>query len=351
MIEMNLSRLLRSLDLPPGSTRRNTPSGNTSRQDNTRNDMPNDIRDVNAQSTNVDPSIRFDPNISNIPCDKITSIIQNWNLKFDGSSTGLNVDEFLYRVRSLTQDNFRGDFNVICRNLNILLIGKAREWFWRYHKRVTTVQWDDFCDAIRSQYKEFKSPFDIKEEIRGRKQKVGETFDAFLDSITTMMDRLPEPVPEYELVEILCRNLRPDIRQELLFVQINSLSHLRRLVQKRENFLNDEYVRKSLTSRPANVQHMPRRNISELEALDDEPNHDDEGKDRFVEAFHKVGNMTCWNCDGVGHHWHDCVETRTIFCYGCGLKDTYKPNCSKCGIRKSIVSKNFNLPGSNKDLP
>lgn len=121
--------------------------------------------------------------------DKITSVIQNWNLKFDGSSTGLHVEEFLYRIRSLTKENFNGDFSLICKNLHILLIGKAREWYWRYHKQVHTIQWEEFCDAIRSQYKEYKSSFDIREEVRNRKQKAGENFDSFFESILSIMDR------------------------------------------------------------------------------------------------------------------------------------------------------------------
>lgn len=60
------------------------------------------LTDINSYPLFMSSNFHFKANANNIPCDKITSIIQNWNLRFDGSSTGLNVDEFLYRVRSLT---------------------------------------------------------------------------------------------------------------------------------------------------------------------------------------------------------------------------------------------------------
>lgn len=122
--------------------------------------------------------------------EKETSIIQSWNLKFDGSPSGLNVDEFLYRIKSLTNDSFNGDFSIICRNLNTLLNGKAKEWYWRYLKQTPNLNWNDFCIAIRGQYKDFKTTYDIRVDIRNRKQKCNESFDMFFDAISSIMDRL-----------------------------------------------------------------------------------------------------------------------------------------------------------------
>ena len=65
----------------------------------------------------------------------------------------------------------------------------------------------------------------------------------------------------------MIRNLRPEIRQELLYVPIHSISHLRKLVQMREEFLNDEHVRKNLAYRPNSLA--PRRHIAEVEFVED----------------------------------------------------------------------------------
>lgn len=298
-----------------------------------------------SPAANTSPNVAGNFNVIDRNADKITSIINNWNLKFDGSSTGLSIEEFLYRVNTLTKETFNNDFSIICRNLNILLTGKAREWYWRYHKTVPVIRWEDFCSEIRSQYKVMKSSFDLKEEMRNRKQKSGESYDSFFDSLQTIADRLSIPMNEAEFIEIIVRNLRPDIRQDLLYVPIRSLSHLRKLVQMRENFLNDEYVRRTLVPRNQVMGFHQRKQVAEVEEEIDEP-----GLDPMVNAVHKSeSTFKCWNCDNNGHSWQDCLEDRTIFCYGCGTKNVYKPQCPKCLSRTSTLSKNYRQMGPQKD--
>lgn len=299
---------------------------------------------LQANSTNSSFNIA-----SSIPfhADKITSIIQNWHIKFDGSQSGLNVEEFLYRVRTLTNDTFSGDFSIICKNLHILLSGKARDWYWRYHKNVHAINWNDFCRDLKNQYKDFKSSFDIREEIRNRKQKPGEPFEVFFEAISTIMDRLASPISEPDLIEIITRNLRPEIRQDLLYIHIDSISHLRKLVQIRENFLNDEYVRRSLANKP--LSYFPRKHVAEIE-LQDNTQENLSLNENSINAVQATPTLTkCWNCDEFGHHWEDCLEKKIIHCYGCGAKNILKPNCPKCCSKRITVSKNYQAPPARKD--
>lgn len=191
--------------------------------------------------------------------DRVTFIIQNWNLQFDGSNCGLSVDEFLYRLRTLTKEHLNGNFSHICKNIPILLTGKAKDWFWRYHKTVDSIQWTEFCGALRTQFKDLRSDFDLMESIRSRKIKSGKSFDSFYESIE-----------EESMVEILVRDLRPDIRHELLFVAILSIAHLRKLVQMRENLMNDDSFRKQLPQKSqfSIGSQNPRRNVAELQYED-----------------------------------------------------------------------------------
>lgn len=57
--------------------------------------------------------------------------------------------------------------------------------------------------------------------------------------------RLAEPLDEYRLTQQSLRNLLPDIRQTLLFVLVLSVTHLRQLIHKCENFLGDVESRRS----------------------------------------------------------------------------------------------------------
>lgn len=157
--------------------------------------------------------------------DKIAYTIKKWNLHFDGSAQGLDVEEFLYRVKSLTADYFDDNYSLICKHLNILLTGKARYWFWRYRKQVPSIVWDDFCTAIRYQYIDFKSDADIRGELRNRKQRPGENFETFYDSVCVILNRLTTQIPETELIEIIKRNIRAEIRHELLYVPILNIKY------------------------------------------------------------------------------------------------------------------------------
>lgn len=338
MIEDNVTRLLQNMNMGQNTIRHENPINRDIISGNASNTAPCQ----NPQRNSFSNGSNFS-SLSSNP-DKISSIIQNWNLKFDGSTSGLNIEEFLYRVRVLTRDTFNSDFGLICRNLNILLSGKARDWFWRYHKNVQTIIWDDFCDAIRCQYRDFKSSYDIREEIRNRKQKPGESFDIYFDAVSTIMDRLPSPMSEMELIEILIRNLRPEIRQDLLYLPVHSITHLRKLVQMRENFLNDEHVRKNLASRN-NINFAPRKYVAELgnSNLADATDATAES-DVSVNAIHGPISSKCWNCDGTDHNWLNCLQDRNIFCYGCGTKGVYKPNCEKCTSKRQQFSKNFKPP-------
>lgn len=321
MIENTLTRLLNNFNIVPNN---NQPAS----QNNVNNDqsvLQQNFQNPSSNNVSINPAnnlLRDEPFARRT--EKIISIFQSWNLKFDGSANGLNVEEFLYRVRSLTTENFNGDFNVICKNLNILLVGKARDWYWRYHKEVTNIDWKEFCEALKYQYKDF----------RNRKMKPGEKFETFYESICTMLDRLETPFPESELVEILTRNLRSDIRHELLYVPIYSVAHLRKLVQMRENLLGNEYFRKNLPPKQT-PQLYNSRNVAEL----DVPSATQEA---IVDAI-KTGPITtnCWNCGENGHHWEDCLKERKVFCYGCGASNTYKPQCLRCCNRKLTHSKNL----------
>lgn len=365
MIEQTMTQLLSSLNMLPSTRPRNqetisatNPSARISfnleqdrrpspglNQGNVYN--PNSQNRFSPIPCNVGSNVNGHSNVSSslrLPytVDKISSIIQGWNLKFDGSQSGLNVEEFLYRVQSLTMDTFEGDFNVICKNLQILLSGRAREWLWRYRKQVQAINWETFCQAIRSQYGDFKTSSDLREEIRNRKQKTGETFDVFFDAISAIIDRLDTPMPETEVIETLTRNLRPEIRQELLYIPVRSVSHLRQLVHKRENFLNDEHVRRNMGVRHNNA-FLPRRQVAEvdLNEISDDFDPDLEPVNSVNALQASSYNSQCWNCDSSGHHWQDCLQERQVFCYGCGAKKVYKPNCSKCQTKFLTMPKNY----------
>jgi len=166
--------------------------------------------------------------------DKVGQIISSWKLRFNGDQDGLSVDKFLYRVEALTRQTLNSRFDLLCGNASVLFEGKAREYYWRFHKVSDSSRWDLLTEALRKQFRDTRTDVDLRETIRDRKQKEKESFDAFYDAIVQITDCLEVPMAEKDLIETLRRNLRPEIRHELLNVTIDSVQKLRDICRRRE---------------------------------------------------------------------------------------------------------------------
>lgn len=110
----------------------------------------------NFVNFNIDPSpgnlLRINSGLSGdlaVRPDKISQIISNWKLKYSGTSSGLPIDLFIYRVEALTNQTLGGNFDLLCRNASVLFEGKACDWYWRYHKTVRDIKWPDLCASLR----------------------------------------------------------------------------------------------------------------------------------------------------------------------------------------------------------
>lgn len=159
--------------------------------------------------------------------DKVLQTISNWKIKFSGLSNSLSVESFIYRVEALTAQTLYGDFELLCNYAGSLFEGKANDWFWRVHQRDPKITWSKLCKALREQFRDSRTDIDFLEIIRDRKQKPNETFDDFYEAVNELVDRLKEPLDDATLVEILRRNLLPDIQHEILNTQIYTVQHLR----------------------------------------------------------------------------------------------------------------------------
>lgn len=194
--------------------------------------------------------------------------------------------------------------------------------------------WNDLCRALRQQYGDFRSEDDdIRQLIRDRQQKPGESFDNFYESVVELTDRLKEPLSNAMLAEILRRNLLPEIQFELLNLKISSLQELRDICRRRELFLQD--VRRKHGSGFSKNAPVSKRvfELDEVVAGDDSVSVSD-----VSEEIASI-SLRCWNCHESGHRYQECLADRTIFCYGCGTPDIYKPNCRRCNPKncKSIA--------------
>lgn len=91
-----------------------------------------------------------------------------------------------------------------------------------------------------------------------------------------------------------------------------------------------------------------RRQVADIEFEENGGNLEELSQN--VDALHKPNLINrCWNCDEIDHKWQDCLQDRSIFCYGCGAKNIYKPNCTECRDRKLNPSKNSKHMGPQRE--
>lgn len=292
---------------------------------NTTSSIPNNNRDsdhsdVNNAYSDSNIASHYNGGNSQNPfyAEKVLNIIRNWHIKFSGHDSSILVEEFIYRVNILTTKTLGGNFKILDDHAHCLFEGKALAWFWRYHRTHDDIDWITLTNALRNEYKSNYTNYDVLEDIRRRKQRSNETFDEYFEAISELTDRLKTPLSDGELCETMLRNIKHEIRHELLHLDIRSVSQLRKEVQKHEKFMRNIHAMENRKLTKARIAE-----VSRQEETDDELNVDNE-------VCAVQSNLKCWNCDKLGHSYIDCMEQRKIFCYGCGAKDIYKPTCPNC---------------------
>lgn len=258
--------------------------------------------------------------------ERILNIMRNWRIKFTGDLLDFSVEDFIYRVETLTDTNLHGNFDRLCQHAHLLFEGKALKWYWRFHRNSGNCTWNRLTNALLKEFKNDYSDFEMKNDIRRRRQRPNESFDDFYDAVMVLCDRLKEPMSGKELTETMLYNLREEIRKELLHVDIPNISALRKEVRKHEKFEKDHSLGKFIgRSNPKYKQ------VSEMELKDEMDCISEKGEADICAVVKKNG---CWNCGSVDHSFKDCMKARTVFCFGCGLKDMYRPKCPNCAPKR-----------------
>lgn len=255
--------------------------------------------------------------------EKVMNIMRNWRLTFTRSSNGMAIREFIYRVNIMTTNTLRGNFDLMCKYVHLLFDGKALQWFWRYHRQNDSIEWVQLSSSLKREYKDFDSDFDIKEDIRRRRQRFNESFEEFHDAILVLTDKLSSPMSDEELCETMIRNLKSEIRHELLHLDISHVADLRKAVRKHEKFMREFHggnKNRNLREK-AQVAQIEEGSFVDTDDMDD------------GDACELLKVTKCWNCDEEGHSYKDCSEEKKVFCYGCGRKNTYRPNCPNCHLQ------------------
>lgn len=115
--------------------------------------------------------------------------MSKWALKYKGTSSGLHVDDFLFRVETLAQ-SLDIEFNRLAMGMPFILEGEALEWFWIYQRENPNANWQTFRGAMSHQFSKVENQFEIWDQIRSRKQRDSESFGQLYIAVAALAGRL-----------------------------------------------------------------------------------------------------------------------------------------------------------------
>lgn len=251
--------------------------------------------------------------------------LEKWKISFDGSGS---VSEFLFKVETLSART-KCSSDHLLSNFHVLLNGKAEQWYWRYTKQTSIITYPLLRHALTKEFGHIETDHEVILKISSRKQLLKESYDDYHTSIVSMNLRLQSPLPDSTLIDIIKRNLNPNLRFLLFNAQARDLNELRDTARKAEKVLRESKFQNPNISQP--------RDVHEIDMSADEPENY-EPSDPQIEAIniskrsskYDYSNIQCWNCLAYGHSYIYCHKViDKPFCFKCGVKGVLTPNCPK----------------------
>lgn len=304
--------------------------------------------------------------------DSKPSIVHKWNMSYDGSKDGLNVERFLYRVETNASSYNLPQYKLLT-DIQYLLKGKALNWYWAYKEANRPNSWLDFRNAMKRQFQDDRNDFDIRQTIGERKQKVNESFQDFFTAISEMTLALSGPLSDFDLMLILHGNMRSGLKEKLAGKRFNTSADLfDECVHVENTWRQIEYVPEnhksfrncSVNNSNVGLRSFPKPNpISrEVHAVDsgnasvnEQYSYGQESNDNtcnqsldvaaFTPGVRQINSsanplffskelyekVKCWNCGISGHFYYRCSQPlQHVFCRGCGQSDIIFEFCVKC---------------------
>lgn len=285
--------------------------------------------------------------------------IHQWQLYFSGeekkvSNYDLNVHDFIFQINIMKLSQGISDFEML-GHVGMLLTNSARVWYLSNYGRFAS--WNEFINALQQRFKPNFSIIDAMNELTNRKQKRNESPSAFLNSMVMTLRTLPINFTEQQQVELIQKNLLPDIQLSVAPWQPRSIDHLEHLLSlmniTRVTEIPNPLIKRFAVRKNVNVvnQEKETESDSEVEITEEEicaiiknrkQKQTEKAKNSKSNDTAKINpDIICFNCRQKGHLFKDCPQPRIrIFCFKCGKEEVKSYVCPDCKQSKPIVSKN-----------
>lgn len=228
--------------------------------------------------------------------------IYKWGIrKFNGKGSLMS---FLELIDALKISRGCSDSDLF-ESAGDLFESEAWMWWHTNQSQGRFSNWEDLVTKLKVTFLHSNYDQVLLDEIRSRKQKQSEPVNIFISTLESMFYRLTKTPTEKEIVDIVRGNLLPSYVRALVLQDINSISDLVRLCKRIEDTLSLNVNSSRQAEKVCTVS------------------------DSFASCSVSA-NVMCWNCYQPGHKYNTCDRYKTLFCFGCGLKDTVKSRCPKC---------------------
>ena len=271
--------------------------------------------------------------------------VSKWGLIFDGNRSGLQVDDFLFRLEHL-QNMYNCSWNDVLRDFHVLVEGDAKAWYWVFLSTnakagYADVDWSTLKCALAKRFKSHKGNYDVLQDILKRRQGLSEPVDKYFLEMMTLMGRLDAPMPEQDAVKLIKDNLNDSLKRIIYPITIYNLEHLRDQCWEAERTFGRREERSFANF---NSRHV---NRPVADVYYDEPEKEQGDIVEAIQYQHPKKSVQfaktqgqqpppviaegCWNCKQQGHFYRQCPSAkRGLFCYKCGCPDVVTPTCPHC---------------------
>jgi hypothetical protein len=287
------------------------------------------------------------------------NVVHKWRIEFRGDENGISLNDFISQVEHFQKAEAVSDAELRDSVIH-LLKGQALTWYRAFHNEYPS--WPDLKYALRKEFLPGAYQHYLRQEIEARVQGEDEKFSVFLASMEMLFKNLAYPISEAEKIDILRRNMHPELAEKFAVFSIRSIPELSSIVKNLESVRYAAQRRNSQMCRPLepafSTPQKPRfvRKVHLVEQDEDSAEDDQVAAvERYVKRSENRRSaskstapdaqtetpelsgtanrevLKCWNCEEKGHNFRDCLkERRQYFCYNCGNKGVTSSRCPIC---------------------
>lgn len=249
--------------------------------------------------------------------------VHKWNFeKFKGHNDSRDILTFLVEINDLKKARGGNDeslFNAVTDLFHPDAINFCR------NAKAKTTNWNDFVKLLKNEYLPSDYGLQLEKQFQNSIQGKENIF-TYLTDVETLSKKLERHVSEEELMGVVVRGLEPYYATILVLNKFTSLEQL-----KNHCKLIHELKLRNATYR-ANVKsvEVATGQLAQLDLEVERRGALPVNTSPSTAAPAASGNFLCWNCNKTGHRYPSCPEKRKVFCYQCGLPNSFSGSCQRC---------------------